>query len=152
MIPAMIASTVLVVLTTLIHYEVLRFASVHLADIPVPPRARILVVVAAAFTAHTIEVWLYAFAYFLSIEAFDLGGFGGQPLGGFAGSLYFSGVTYTSLGLRAYYPTRALRLVAGVEALNGWLMIGWPAPFTYLAREKSWPLHRTAGERKRAIG
>jgi hypothetical protein len=152
MIPAMIASTVLVVLTTLIHYEVLRFASVHLADIPVPPRARILVVVAAAFTAHTIEVWLYAFAYFLSIEAFDLGGFGGQPLGGFEDSLYFSVVTYTSLGLGDYFPTRALRMIAGVEALNGLLMIGWSASFTYLAMEKYWPLHRTARERRHVAG
>ena len=142
MIPAMIASTLLVVLCILIHYEVLRLTSDHLAELPVSPRARILVVVIACFAAHTFEVWLYGVAYYLSIETFALGGFGGQPAGGFEDSLYFSAVTYTSLGLGDYYPTRGLRLIAGVEALNGLMMIAWSASFTYLAMEKYWPLHR----------
>jgi len=145
MIPAMFASTLLVVICILIHYEVLRLTSDHLADLPVRPHARILVVVIACFAAHTIEVWLYGIAYFLSIEAFDLGGFGGQPVAGFEDSLYFSAVTYTSLGLGDYYPTRGLRLIAGVEALNGLMMIAWSASFTYLAMEKYWPMHRRRG-------
>jgi hypothetical protein len=145
MIPAMFASSLLVVLCILIHYEVLRLTSDHLAELPVPPRARILVVVVACFAAHTIEVWLYGIAYFLSIEAFGLGGFGGQTASGFEDSVYFSAVTYTSLGLGDYYPTRGLRLIAGVEALNGLLLIGWSASFTYLAMEKYWPMHRRGG-------
>ena len=142
MIPPMFASTLLVVACILIHYEVLRLTSDHLIQLPVTPRARILVVVIACFAAHTLEVWLYGVAYFLSIEIFGLGGFGGQPVAGFEDSLYFSAVTYTSLGLGDYYPTRGLRLIAGVEALNGLMMIAWSASFTYLAMEKYWPLHR----------
>ena len=145
MIPAMFASSALVVLCILIHYEALRFTSDHLAELPVSPRARILVVVIACFAAHTIEVWLYGIAYFLSIEAFGLGGFGGQTVSGFEDSLYFSAVTYTSLGLGDYYPTRGLRLIAGVEALNGLVLIGWSASFTYLAMEKYGPMHRRRG-------
>jgi hypothetical protein len=34
-----------------------------------------------------------------------------------------------------------MRLVSGVEALNGLLLIGWSASFTYLAMERYWPLH-----------
>jgi hypothetical protein len=49
MIPAMFASSLLVVLCILIHYEVLRLTSDHLAELPVSPRARILVVVIACF-------------------------------------------------------------------------------------------------------
>ena len=30
---------------------------------------------------------------------------------------------------------------AGVEALNGLLLIGWSASFTYLAMERYWPMH-----------
>jgi len=145
LIPAMFASSLLVVLCILIHYEVLRLTSDHLAELPVSPRARILVVVIACFAAHTVEVWLYGVAYFLSIETFGLGGFGGQTAAGFEDSLYFSAVTYTSLGLGDYYPTRGLRLIAGVEALNGLMMIAWSASFTYLAMEKYWPMHRRRG-------
>ena len=32
-------------------------------------------------------------------------------------------------------------MIAGVEALNGLLLIGWSASFTYLAMERYWPLH-----------
>jgi hypothetical protein len=142
MIVAMIVASVLVLVTILIHYEVLRFTSDHLVDLPLPPRARILAVVVSAFVAHTAEVWLYGIAYWISITEFGLGGFGGQAVSGFEDSLYFSAVTFTSLGLGDYYPTRGLRLIAGVEALNGLVLIGWSASFTYLAMERYWPLHR----------
>ncbi|MHB2205292.1 hypothetical protein [Methylobacterium sp. CM6257] len=36
------------------------------------------------------------------------------------------------------------RLLAGVEALNGLLLIGWSASFTYLAMERYRPLHGKA--------
>jgi hypothetical protein len=147
MIPAMVAATVLVIATILIHYEVLRLTSDHLVDLPLPPRARLLAVVVAAFAAHTIEVWLYGIAYWVSIDIFGLGGFGGQPVAGFEDSLYFSAVTYTSLGLGDYYPTRGLRLIAGVEALNGLVLIGWSASFTYIAMERYWPMHRSRHSR-----
>ena len=142
MIPAMITVTVLVIVTILIHYEVLRITSDHLSEIPIAPRARIIVVVIAVFAAHTVEVWIYGLAYWLFIKVFGLGGFGGQPVAGFEDSLYFSAVTFTSLGLGDYYPTRHLRLIAGVEALNGLVLIGWSASFTYLTMERYWPLHR----------
>ena len=150
MIPAMMTATVLVIATILMHYEVLRLTSDYVLDFPLRPRMRIVAVVVMVFVAHTAEVWLYGLAYWASIEIFHLGGFGGQPVAGFADSIYFSAVTYTSLGLGDYYPTRALRLIAGVEALNGLVLIGWSASFTYLAMERYWPLHRVAGRRKTA--
>ena len=149
MIFAMIAASALVIATILIHYEVLRLISDYLLDLPLKPRARILAVVIAVFAAHTAEVWLYGIAYWASIDIFGLGGFGGQPVAGFEDSVYFSAVTFTSLGLGDYYPTRALRLIAGVEALNGLVLIGWSASFTYLAMERYWPLHRPRGRRRR---
>ena len=149
MIPGMIAATILVVATILVHYEVLRLISDHLLDLPLLPRSRILLVVILVFVAHTAEVWMYAIAYWASIELFGLGGFGGQTVAGFEDSLYFSVVTYTSLGLGDYFPTRALRLIAGVEALNGLILIGWSASFTYIAMEKYWPLHRVRGRERR---
>lgn len=147
MIIAMIVATVLVLATILIHYEVLRITSDHLVDLPIPPRARILAVMIAVFAAHTVEVWLYGFAYWISITGFGLGGFGGQAVSGFEDSLYFSAVTFTSLGLGDYFPTRNLRLIAGVEALNGLVLIGWSASFTYLVMERYWPMHRAGSNR-----
>lgn len=141
MLLAMIASTVLVLGTIIVHYEVLRLTSIHLCELRIPPRFNILVVVVAAFTAHTIEVWLYGLSYWILYDRFGLGTFGGTDLGLLIEDcLYFSAVTYTSLGLGDLYPLGHFRLIAGVEALNGLLLIGWSASFTYLAMERFWPM------------
>jgi len=141
MIVAMVASIVLVVTTILILYEMLRLTSNHLAELPLPPRARIIVVVLASFAGHTAAVWTYAFAYWVLAVKWRIGGFAGLPVEGFQDCLYFSVVTYTSLGFGDHVPVSHARLIAGVEALNGLLLIGWSASFTYLAMERYWPLH-----------
>lgn len=56
----------------------------------------------------------------------------------------FSAETYSSLGYGEVIPGGALRLLAGVEVLNGLLLIGWSASFTYIAMERFW---RDAGEK-----
>lgn len=72
------------------------------------------------------------------------------PMGGFQGSLdgslidfmYFSAISYTSLGLGDIYPVGGMRLLTGVEALVGLLMIGWSASCSYLQMERLWRLHK----------
>jgi hypothetical protein len=61
-------------------------------------------------------------------------------------------VSYTSLGLGDVYPQGGVRLLTGVEALVGLLMIAWSASFTYLSMEKYWPLHRTRRARRHIAG
>jgi hypothetical protein len=46
--------------------------------------------------------------------------------------------TYASLGFGDVYPVGVMRLVAGIEALTGLLMIGWTASFTYLEMCRHW--------------
>jgi hypothetical protein len=51
-------------------------------------------------------------------------------------ALFISAVTYPSLGFGDHVPLLHVRLIAGVEVLNGLLLIGWSASFTYLAMER----------------
>jgi voltage-gated potassium channel Kch len=118
----------LVVLTTFIHYEVLRGLSAGLPRARVPSRGKLLVVIFATFCAHAVEIALYAIAIFI----LDPGHFTVST------SLYFSAETYTSLGYGDVVPTGDVRLLAGVEALNGLLLIGWSASYTYLSMERFW--------------
>lgn len=141
MLVALIFSTVLVVACVLIHYEVLRFTSTLLGRMTIPPRPRILVVMFAVFLAHTIEVWVYAIAYYLLRDHLGIGGFGGTLENQFTDYLYFSTATYSSLGYGDVYPLGGLRLVAGIETVAGLVLIGWSASFTYLTMEKFWILH-----------
>ena len=141
MLIAMTASVILVVTTILVLYETLRLTSEHLAELPVPPRVRILAVVLMTFVGHTVAVWIYAGAYWLLVLWIGDDAFEGTPVKTFQDCLYFSVVTYTSLGFGDQVPTSHTRMIAGVEALNGLLLIGWSASFTYLAMERYWPLH-----------
>jgi hypothetical protein len=130
----------------LIHYETLRAASVLMSKLTIRPRARILFVMAAAFVAHSLEVWFCAVIFFVIGDLAGMGGMGSIPgkfVGGFYDYLYFSTVSYTSLGIGDLYPTGVLQLLTGVESLIGLVMIAWTGSFTYLAMEKFWSLHRT---------
>lgn len=149
MIAAMTATVVLVVATVMTFYEVLRLTSIHLSDLPIPLRARTVVVVLACFGAHTIGVWIYAIAYWFLAVLWQVPSFSGVPVKGLLDCVYFSVVSYTSLGFGDQVPLGPARLIAGVEALNGLILIGWSASFTYLAMERYWPMHRVRRRHRR---
>jgi len=52
--------------------------------------------------------------------------------------MYFSAETFTSLGFGDLVPVGSIRPLAGVEALNGLLLIGWSASYAYIAMERFW--------------
>lgn len=140
MLLALLFSVFLVATCVLIHYEVLRFTSILLGRLTIPPRPRILVVMIAVFLAHALEVCLYALAYLLA-DHLEIGSFGGTLEHHFNDYLYFSTQTYSSLGYGDIYPLGDLRIMAGIETVTGLVMIGWSASFTYLTMEKFWGLH-----------
>ena len=72
-----------------------------------PPRARIIVVVLAAFGGHTAAVWIYAGAYWLLAVWWKVPSFAGVPVEGFHDCLYFSVVTLTTVGYGDLTPTSA---------------------------------------------
>jgi hypothetical protein len=128
----------LVVVATVLHYEVLRLLSSGLPSFTGATRAKLLIVIFAAFIAHALEVLLYAAGYFWLSRISGLGTLSGAAGSALSVCLYFSAETYTSLGLGDVVPTGPLRLLAGTETLNGLLLIGWSASFTYLSMERFW--------------
>jgi len=134
---AMALCVTMVILTVMVHYEGLRLISYFLYERNAP-RREIILVILGVFLAHTIEVWLFAFSYALSGFTTVLGKFRGDMNGSLLDFMYFSATTYTSLGIGDVFPTGGMRLLTGVEALVGLLMIGWSASYTYLVMETLW--------------
>jgi hypothetical protein len=127
----------LVVLSTFVHYETLRLCDAYLPRLRwIPSRAKILVTVGAAFCSHFVQIALFAGGYRL-LDGTAMGSLHGL-FHGASGFLYFSAETYTSLGLGDVYPLGKMRLLAGIEALTGLLMIGWSTSFTYLEMSRHW--------------
>lgn len=133
-----VTCALLIACTTLIHYEMLRILSVKLPSLQIPGRTKLLVVVFATFAAHAIEISLYGVALFLLIEHLDVGSLNGPVGSSLVSCLYFSAETYTSLGFGDVTPVGPIRLLAGVEALNGLLLIGWSASYLYITMETFW--------------
>jgi len=138
MIIVLSACVLLIALTSGIHYEVLRFMNTVLPSLRVPSRPKVLLAAIAAFLAHALEIAVYGAAVFVLVRDLGLGSLSGT--GGFSllNCMYFSAETYTSLGFGDLTPTGPVRLLAGVEALNGLVLIGWSASFTYIAMERFW--------------
>jgi hypothetical protein len=128
----------LVGLTTLLHYEVLRGLSDTLPSLPLASRAKVLVVIVGAFLAHAAEMALYGVALYVLVSYLGAGVLAGGASVSLLNCLYFSAETYTSLGFGDLTPVGPARLLAGTEALNGLLLIGWSSSFAYLSMEKFW--------------
>jgi hypothetical protein len=132
----------LVAVTTVIHYEVLRALNAGLPLLAIPGRTKLLVVMFVAFFAHILEMGIYGVATFGLVNVLGVGAFSGDIEFTLINCLYFSAETYTTLGFGDLTPVGPVRLIAGVEALNGLLLITWSASYTYLAMEKFWSAKR----------
>jgi hypothetical protein len=128
----------LLLFTTLIHYEALRALSVALPKLRIASRAKLIAVIIGAFTAHVAEIVLYAMAMYGLARWLGAGTLGRTTLPGLDMLLYFSAETYTSLGYGDIVPHGPLRMLAGAEALTGLLLIGWSASYVFVAMQRFW--------------
>ncbi len=85
----------------------------------------ILVIVLALFTLHGIEIWLYAAVYLVIGAVQNL-----------EAAVYYSTITYASIGFGDSEMARPWRLVGAIEGINGVLLLGWSTAFfvTVVAR------------------
>jgi len=70
------------------------------------------------FVLHGLEIWLYAFL-FMAVGA----------IATLETAVYFSTISYAGIGYDDRYIEPAWRLVAGIEGINGLLLLGWSTAF-----------------------
>jgi hypothetical protein len=136
----LVATSVLLLIgiTTAIHYEVLRGLYTWLPGFRIPSRTKVLVVIFGAFVAHALEIAVYGFTFYVMVTHLGSGSVASLHSISITGYMYFSAETYTSLGFGDVTPNGPVRLLAGAEALNGLLLIGWSASFIYISMERFW--------------
>jgi hypothetical protein len=132
------ACIALIGLTTVVHYEVLRVLHARLPALAIPGRTKLLVVMFGVLVGHAVEICVYGLAFYGLVHFLGAGGLTATEGATLTNCLYFSAETYTSLGFGDLVPTGGVRLLAGVEALNGLLLIGWSASYAYIAMERFW--------------
>lgn len=127
----LLLSLLLITLNVLIHYVGLR----GVAELArrwntdryfVPPVLMFFLTI-----LHLMEILFYA-GVFYGLHVFtDLGSFKGDFDPIFRNYLYFSGATYTTLGMSNFYPAEEFKMLVVVESLAGFMMLTWSATFFY---------------------
>ena len=81
---------------------------------------------------HTIEIELWAAAYLFLLPP--------DVLATVEEASYFSFVTFTTLGYGDITLDEPLRIMSGIEAMNGILLVGWSTAMLFAVVQRSWQL------------
>lgn len=123
----LLLASLMVVLTVIIHFSglllLMRLLSRHGHELKAHESVLgqfglLIVVVLGIFALHSIEIWLYALVYYLlgAITEFET-------------ALYFSTVTFTTVGYGDIVLAPEWRIFGAIEAANGWILFGWSTAF-----------------------
>ena len=79
---------------------------------------------------HIVQIWLWAFTYRLLVPV--------EELPNFETAIYFSFVTFTTLGYGDISLSDGWRLLSGIEAMNGILLVGWSTAVLFAVVQRIW--------------
>ena len=125
MLVQLILATAMVVTTVLVHLfglailmRVLRSHSRIFCKLRIMPLTLLLAATIGIIAIHTAEIWLFALLYL------QLGTFGH-----FEQALYFSTVTYATIGYGDLVMPHQWRILGAIEGAAGIIMLGWSTAF-----------------------
>jgi len=135
-------TVVAVAVCVILHYEGLSLLSRKLgrfAQHESHPRRRVLYGIFGVLTVHVVEIWIFGLAfYLLQVSDPAFGEIRGITASSLVDHVYFSAVTFTTVGFGDVIPAGPVRFLAGTEALCGFVLITWSASFTYLEMNRFW--------------
>lgn len=125
--------------TGILHY--LRPATERMHTYSVKRTLRLIIVVVLTLCAlHIVEIALWAAAYLAVLPAGELDSF--------EEAVYFSFVTFTTLGYGDITLSEGRRLLSGIEALNGILLVGWTTAMLFAVVNYIWQSRLIPGSKK----
>lgn len=120
------------------HYEGVRSLAKRYSR-RVGDRRAILKIIFALLALHLAEIWYFGVGYWLLLMLPGTGFVHGEHMAdNLFDAVYLSATTFSTLGIGDLAPVGAIRLLSGMEALTGLLLITWSASFTYLEMSRLW--------------
>ncbi len=138
MIGVFLVNGLIVAVAVLIHYEFLYRFTQLMPILKIRHRFRIVLGVFCGLIAHTVEIWIFAYAYYFMNKKPGWGSLEGNFSDSLFDCVYFSFATYTTLGFGDIEPLGDLRYLTGLEALTGLVLITWTASFLYIEMQRYW--------------
>lgn len=127
-----------VVVAVLLHYEALLIISKSIEKSGLPHRQRILGMAFGVILTHIAEIWLFALVGWWLTEHEGIGALAGYDAFNFLDYVFFSAVSYTTVGYGDIYALGPVRFLYGMLALTGFVLITWSASFTFIEMQKHW--------------
>ena len=137
-----ITTFIAVVIAVLLHYESLWLISRQIEQSHKPHRQRILGMAFGVLLTHVAEIWLFGMTGWWLTELNDIGALRGYDSFNLLDYIFFSAVTYTTVGYGDIYATGPVRFLYGTLALTGFVLITWSASFTFIEMQKHWRVGR----------
>ena len=125
MLVQLVIATTMVITTVLVHLfglavlmRMLRSHTRIFRKLAIMPLTLLLAATIGIIAIHTAEIWLYALLY-LRLDAFSH----------FEQALYFSTVTYATIGYGDVVMPHQWRILGAIEGAAGIIMLGWSTAF-----------------------
>ena len=138
MLKVFVVNCAVIAVAVLIHYEFLYHMTKLIRGLKIGHRYRIVLGVFGSLIAHSVEVWVFAVAYYNMHRADNWGHLEGNFSGTLMDCVYFSYTTFTTLGFGDVQPIGDLRYLTGMESLTGLVLITWTASFLYIEMQRYW--------------
>lgn len=135
-----VGATILTVLAAVaVHYEAFVRLSAWLERSGRRGRQRILMMVLSLIVVHMIEITFFGTTAWALVEYSTGSGviISPYPLE-YLDYIYFSAVSFTTLGYGELYPDGPIRFLFGTEALTGFALITWSASLTFIEMQRHW--------------
>lgn len=133
-----IVTSMAVIASVLFHYEGLNWLGKRLKTRLLHHRAKIAALIFGQLGLHIAEIWFFALGYWLLLDRPGYGAILPPQKLGTLDLVYFSAVSYTTVGFGDMVPTGSIRFLVGTEALLGLVLITWSASFTFLEMQRFW--------------
>ena len=129
----------IVIVVVIIHNEALVRLNSLLGKIKYNHHFRLVTGVLGVLATHTLQVWIFAIAFYTMHHAEGWGRLSKNFDGSLLDCVYFSFTTFTTLGYGDIEAYGVLRFLTGIEALTGLVLITWSASFMFLEMQRYWP-------------
>lgn len=129
---------ILVLLTTGIHLGTMYSMVRHAPGWMKRHKLRMPGLVLAAIAAHLVEILVFAVGLSWLGQVKGMGSLVAVSQIGFRDYMYYSAVTFTTLGFGDIVPKGHLRLVTMTEALTGLVLVAWTASALFLVMQHDW--------------
>lgn len=141
MLIVVLAALVASVLSVGIHYQLFDLLATRLPQVRFVQRQRVTIGILGAIIAHAIEIAVFACAMAILDklpEGWHVGRLQIAEAHNWTDYVYWSALCYTTMGFEHVTPEGAVRLLVGVEALVGLVLVAWTASFTYFQMQQFW--------------